>query len=135
MHAFFPTRQNFADGIAWPPVTPDVHSMDHAIHGQLPPPASPGHDHDKKDDLRARNKVAAKKWRDKKDDTLYDLEARNDRLRGEALGLRKELMALKTENRVLEEELRFFQSFMTKIMKVSPQESLAAATMCHFPAI
>jgi hypothetical protein len=83
----------------------------------LHPPSS----HSGKDELRARNRVAAKKWRDKKDATLYDLEARNDQLRLEALRLRRQAMALQTENQVLEDELKFFQSFMTKIMNVTPK--------------
>jgi hypothetical protein len=128
MHAFFPTRPEFADSLAWPSA-PAANSMNHVIPGPLPPPAPPLPDRERKDDLRARNKVAAKKWRDKKDETLSDLEGKNDQLRAEALDLRKQLMSLKTENHVLEDELKFFQSFMTKIMKVSPQESFAPGTM------
>jgi hypothetical protein len=88
-----------------------------------PPPAPPPRPRDDKADLRARNRVAAKKWRDKKDDSLYDLEAKNDRLRAEALELRRQALALQSENHILEEELTFFQSFMAKIMTVAPKES------------
>jgi len=77
------------------------------------PPKSPN-----KEDLRARNRVAAKKWRDKKDEILCELENTNDRLRHEALKLRTEIYSLQTENHVLEEELKFFQTFMTKFMGV-----------------
>jgi hypothetical protein len=77
--------------------------------------ANPGH---RSDDLKARNRVAAKKWRDKKDETLYQLEATNDHLREEALRLRNSALNLRAENAVLEEELQFFQSFMSKIMNV-----------------
>jgi hypothetical protein len=118
----FPTRPDFPDGLAWQSVPPNAHSMNDAV-----PRAPPLPDRDKREDLRARNKIAAKKWRDKKDETLTDLEAKNDRLRVEALGLRRELLTLKAENHVLEDELKFFQAFMTKIMQPPPQESLAAA--------
>jgi hypothetical protein len=68
------------------------------------------------DDVRARNRVAAKKWRDKKDEALYQLEATNDRLRQEALSLRNAVRRLQAENQILDDELRFYQSFMTSFM-------------------
>lgn len=74
-----------------------------------------------KEDLKARNRIAAKKWRDKKDERLYELESSNDILRKDALTLRNEVLALQTENQVLEDELRFFQTFMTKIMNGAPR--------------
>ena len=75
-----------------------------------------------KEVLKARNRAAAKKWRDKKEELLYELEAENDKLREDALRLRNESLSLQTENQVLEDELRFFQSFMTKIMNVTPRQ-------------
>ncbi|EAY18519.1 hypothetical protein TVAG_083740 [Trichomonas vaginalis G3] len=69
-----------------------------------------------KEELKARNRKAAKKWRDKKDSTLHQLAETNDDLRKQALKLRSESLSLIAENRVLESELRFFQTFMTKIM-------------------
>jgi hypothetical protein len=132
MHAFFPTPQDFADSSSWPSITLDVHPPNPIISAQLPLPGPPADDRDEKDDRRARNKIAAKKWRNKQDEMLYSLEGKNDRLRAEAFDLRKQLMALKTETHVLESELRFFQSFMTKIMKVPPQESPGPCR--HFPA-
>ena len=76
------------------------------------------HKHKKidKEEKKERNRIAAKKWRDKKDGSLYSLEAVNDNLREQALGLRKQAIALVSENQILENELRFFQSFMTRIM-------------------
>lgn len=76
-----------------------------------------------KEDLRARNRIAASKWRAKRDECLYELEAENDDLRKKALQLRTEITSLKTENEVLEKELTFFQLFMAKLME--PQTSRA----------
>jgi hypothetical protein len=97
----------------WPSVSGEV--------PRLPDPMPRPSGNSGKDDLRARNRVAAKKWRDKKDEMLSNLESRNDQLRLEALRLRRQAMALQTENQVLEDELKFFQSFMTKIMNVTPK--------------
>lgn len=72
-----------------------------------------------REDIKARNRIAAKKWRDKKDSLLYQLEAKNDELRKTALSLRTTSLSLQTEISVLEDELRFFQTFMTKIMNSS----------------
>lgn len=75
-----------------------------------------------REDLKARNRKAAKKWRDKKDTTLHQLAATNDNLRQEAMKLRNESLSLIAENRVLESELHFFQIFMTKIMGSSQKK-------------
>ena len=72
------------------------------------------------EDLKARNRVAAKKWRDKKDEVLSKLEIANDQLRHEAFKLRNEALSLKTENEILENELNYFQSFMSRIMNKMP---------------
>ena len=74
-----------------------------------------------REEIKARNRIAAKKWRDKKDDSLYTYEALNDNLREEAMRLRNDSLTLLAENRVLENELRFFQTFMTKIMNGAPK--------------
>lgn len=76
-------------------------------------PLDPNADH------KARNRIAAKKWREKKDETLYQLEQQNDILRAEALNLRNEALSISTENKVLEDELNYFQTFMTKIMNAN----------------
>jgi hypothetical protein len=102
-------------------ILPEVPSWT-SIPADVPRTSLPLHPPSSKNELRARNRVAAKKWRDKKDETLYNLEARNDQLRLEALRLRGTLNALQTENRVLEEELTFFQSFMTRIMSITPKK-------------
>lgn len=98
---------------AWQPVGADVH--------MIPPPVT-GRQHAAREDLKARNRIAAKKWRDRKDEMLAGLEMANDTLRRDALSLRNEVLALQTENQVLEDELRFFQAFMTKIMNVAPKQ-------------
>jgi hypothetical protein len=66
--------------------------------------------------LKERNRVAAQKWREKKDRYLLELEGTNDGLRKQALALNTDLLALKVENRTLEEELAFFQGFMSRMM-------------------
>ena len=79
--------------------------------------------HDHHEDIKERNRIAAKKWRDKKDSLLYELESTNDNLRSRALTLRNESLSLQTENKILKEELSFFQSFMTHIMNSKPKQT------------
>jgi hypothetical protein len=82
------------------------------------PPAlfSDGASNDGKGDVKERNRVAAQKWRERKDQYLVELESSHDKLRKQALDLNTELQMLSLENTLLEEELVYFQSFMTKIM-------------------
>jgi hypothetical protein len=90
------------------------------LGGILIPVANPSPARDLDDDsrsgLKERNRLAAKKWRLKKDQMLGELEARNDDLRKQALDLVSELQALRVQSRLLEEELGFFQGFMSKMM-------------------
>ncbi|KAK8895040.1 hypothetical protein M9Y10_023483 [Tritrichomonas musculus] len=74
-----------------------------------------------KKDLKERNRIAAQKWRKKKDKYLTELESANDVLRQQALSLCGQMQALRVENKLLEDELQFFQSFMSKIMHVAPK--------------
>lgn len=71
-----------------------------------------------KSDLKERNRLAAQKWRLKKDHYLGELENTNDELRQQALDLCNQAHTLRIENKVLEEQLQYFQMFMTKIMNV-----------------
>ena len=71
---------------------------------------------EEKSDLKERNRLAAQKWRQKKDHYLSELEEANDQLRKQALDLLSQVQSLKIENKVLENELMFFQQFMSKIM-------------------
>jgi hypothetical protein len=66
--------------------------------------------------LRERNRLAAKKWRKRKDEHLYELESENDSLRQRCFQLCTAARELRVENTILEEELGFFQDFMRKIM-------------------
>jgi hypothetical protein len=66
--------------------------------------------------LRARNRVAAQKWRRKKHSRMTEMESKNDDLRKQALDLGSRVQMLKAESRVLEEELAFFQQCMSRIM-------------------
>jgi hypothetical protein len=84
----------------------------------IPPVLSP--DPEDPDDsrfgLKERNRFAAKKWRVKKDRLLGDLENESDSLRKQALDLMNEVQSLRVQNRLLEDELGFFQAFMSKMM-------------------
>jgi hypothetical protein len=71
---------------------------------------------DGKFDIKERNRVAAQKWREKKDQYLLELESSHDVLRKQALELNTELQLLRMENSLLEGELIYFQSFMSKMM-------------------
>lgn len=73
-------------------------------------------------DLKERNRLAAQKWRKKKDQYLYELESANDNLRSQALALCSQVQSLRVENKLLEDELQFFQSFMSNIMHVMPKD-------------
>jgi hypothetical protein len=115
MQSFFPAQQTLSDSTVDFRCTAQSPANDGQAESSLPP-------RDPKACLRARNRVAAKRWRDKKDDELYNLETTNDQLRREALSFRKQLLVLQTENHVLGDELRFFQSFMTNIMNVAPKQ-------------
>jgi hypothetical protein len=82
----------------------------------------PNIDWDSEDDLNAdqsreRNRCAAKKWRDKRERYLIELESENDELRKKALHLSSEIQCLSLTNRVLEKELAFFQSFVSVLMR------------------
>ena len=79
-------------------------------------------DSDEKADLKERNRIAAQKWRQKKDQYLGELEVTNDELRKKALDLCSKAESLRIENNVLENELQFFQSFMSKIMSSGPSK-------------
>ncbi|OHT00853.1 hypothetical protein TRFO_32369 [Tritrichomonas foetus] len=63
--------------------------------------------------IRLKNRIAAKKWREKKNNMLSILEEANDALRCETLRLSRIVLSLCVENRHLEEDISFFQSFMT----------------------
>jgi hypothetical protein len=67
-------------------------------------------------DLKTRNRIASKKWREKKNDFLHELEAENEQLRQQAWKLRDDVTTLRAECGILEQELSFFQSFISKIM-------------------
>ena len=67
-------------------------------------------------DLKERNRIAAQQWRKRKDNYLSELEEKNDSLRKSVLKLQNQIHMLKAENKVLEEDLQFFQNFMHRIM-------------------
>jgi hypothetical protein len=67
-------------------------------------------------EARERNRRAARKWREKQDDYLKELENENDVLRRQALQRSAELECLELANRVLDKELAFFEECMRRIM-------------------
>ena len=67
-------------------------------------------------DHKERNRIAAQKWRAKKDECLSTLEEENDVLRKKVFDLQAQALQLSTENNVLESELLYFQQFMARIM-------------------
>ncbi|OHT09759.1 hypothetical protein TRFO_21180 [Tritrichomonas foetus] len=66
---------------------------------------------------KIKNRLAAKRCREKKDQMLLQLEMSNDILRQEALRLSRQAMTLQIENRYLEDDLKFFQKFMAVLIK------------------
>jgi hypothetical protein len=91
MSAFFPARQDLADSGVWPLVRGDAPPVTNTTPSEPTTRVSDG-----KGILRAGNRVDAKKRKDKKDDLLCELDARKDRLRAEALELRRQEFALDT---------------------------------------
>lgn len=72
-------------------------------------------------DHKERNRLAAQKWRAKKDQSLSTLEDENDHLRKSVFDLQSQALQLHVENKILESELQYFQQFMSKIMSVAPR--------------
>ena len=66
--------------------------------------------------LKERNRVAAKKWRKKKEQYLTELEQTNDSLRQQAFHLCLKVKEIGLEVRFLEKEVNYFQVFMAKMM-------------------
>jgi hypothetical protein len=85
---------------------------------QLPKPPKPlqREKHGEGEGLKERNRLAAQKWRRGKDRCMTELEAQNDKLRKQALDLSLEAKSVLVENKLLEDELLFFQQFMSLIM-------------------
>ena len=70
----------------------------------------------KRKNVKLKNRLAAKRFREKKDILMSHLEEENDFLRKEALRLTKHLMTLHVQNQYLEDDLKFFQSFLSLFM-------------------
>jgi hypothetical protein len=73
-------------------------------------------EYDERCGVKERNRLAAQKWRQKKDRFLVELERANDSLRKQALDLTSQAHSLRLENKLLEEELTFFQHLMSRLM-------------------
>jgi hypothetical protein len=80
------------------------------------PPKREGDSPEDKADIKERNRLAAQTWRRKKDKRITELETANHCLRKQALNTASQLQTLKVENRILEEQLAFFQGVMAKMM-------------------
>lgn len=72
---------------------------------------------DRNESVKIKNRIAAKKFREKKNAGLIKLEMENDFLVREVLNLSYKVLKIKTENKMLEENINFFQSFLHNIMK------------------
>jgi hypothetical protein len=79
-------------------------------------------DNQERRESKERNRLAAKKWRSKKDMYLGEMESTNDDLRRQALGLASQMHKLRVENKVLEDELGFFQKIVSGMMRI-PRET------------
>lgn len=67
----------------------------------------------KKNEKKERNKAASKKWRAKQNVYLEKLDLENTKLRMQVFSMYKTMKQLKCENEFLNEELQFFQEFMS----------------------
>jgi putative heme degradation protein len=104
---------------------------DRAIDDAFPPPiilqAPEADGDDSPASMKERNKLAARKWRQKKDKYMIELENTNDALRKQALDMVSSLQALKVANALLQNELNFFQEFMcTVVTPPVPQSHVRA---------
>jgi hypothetical protein len=83
------------------------------------PPLRPRLDSDSDSEhisVRERNRVAAQRWREKKNRFITNLEQDNADLRQRAFQSSVELRRLESTNKILEEELAFFQKVVARIM-------------------
>jgi putative heme degradation protein len=107
------------------------HPIDDAFPPQitLPAPLRPpdADDDDGPVGSKERNRLAAQKWRQKKDKYLIELENMNDVLRKQALDMVSSVQALKVANELLQNELNFFQRFMCKVMSQPGSQSSVRA--------
>jgi hypothetical protein len=101
-------RRPFPEGVVDDPF--------HALVAMPLPIQCPDAEDYEKAGMKERNRLAAQKWRQKKDRYLIDLETANDALRKQALDLTTAVQFLKVENRLLQQELLFFQHFMSTVM-------------------
>lgn len=69
--------------------------------------------------LKEKNRIAAKRWRKKKDIYLEHLDSENFVLRTQVLSMLNKFQELKCETSFLNDELQFFQSFMSENMKIN----------------
>jgi hypothetical protein len=69
-----------------------------------------------REDQRARNRRAASKWRQKNDEYLSKLEEDNNSYRRKAFDMLAQLRGMTLENSVLEEQLSFFQKFVSGVV-------------------
>lgn len=91
-------------------VDDDLKSMNHFT-------CSSNDSSDQEETMKIRNRMAARKCREKKNAFLINLEMENDSLIRQVLSLTNKVTALKTENKLLEENIEFIQSLLSTIMK------------------
>jgi hypothetical protein len=65
---------------------------------------------------KEQNRVAAQKWREKKESYRSALEDANEQLRAQAFRFLSQIQELRTENTILEQQLDFFHNLMRAII-------------------
>lgn len=72
---------------------------------------------DEVESLRLKNRLAARKFREKRHEMMTKLEEANDSLRAKLYELTKTAIRFQVQNSVIERELQFFQTTMKSLMK------------------
>lgn len=75
-----------------------------------------------RDLIKEKNRIAIKKWRNKRDNYIRELEKDNDILIKRALSLSNHFNELLEKNQSLNSEIQNFQSFMMNMFNVMPKK-------------
>lgn len=75
-----------------------------------------------RDLIKEKNRIAIKKWRNKRDNYIRELEKDNDILKKRALSLSNHFNELLEKNQSLNSEIQNFQSFMMNMFNVMPKK-------------
>ena len=89
---------------------------DHTVNSENGAPPKESEDIES---IRLKNRLAARKFREKRQKMLTKLEEANDSLRAKVYELTKVAIAFQVENTILEKELQFFQATMKTFMRLA----------------